>query len=234
MSESGTKKNGAAQIRAIVADEDPLARSAIREILEADGILVVAEPGDTYQLLDLTIHCKPDVLLLDRAMSRLDALDTLAALAERAPETRVLVLANSEDDEMAVRYVRAGAQGFLAKTVSRASFPRAVRAAVAGEPVLSRRVVRLLVDSLRSSPVDGAGIRPVRSPLTSREWEVLDLLARGLPTHNIASALFVSDETVRSHIKHIRHKLGVRSRSEAVEAARRLRTDLSGTAPTDA
>ena len=119
-----------------------------------------------------------------------------------------------------------GASGFLPKTVSLETLPRAVRAAAAGEAVVTRRLTAELIDRLRRSSPDGTGLRPVRSELTSREWEVLDLLCRQLSTDEIADTLVLSHETVRSHVKNILRKLGVRSRKEAIEVARELRSGI--------
>jgi len=101
--------------------------------------------------------------------------------------------------------------------------PRVLRGVVFGEAAISRRLAMLLVEADRRSPRAGAGLRPVKSPLTDREWEVLDLLASGARTEEIAQTLVLSTETVRSHLKNLYRKLEVRSRAEATEAAQRLR-----------
>ena len=101
--------------------------------------------------------------------------------------------------------------------------PRVLRGALDGEAAISRRLAMSLIESYRRAPRGGAGLRPVRSTLTDREWEVLDLLSAGAGTEDIARTLVLSTETVRSHLKNLYRKLGVRSRDEAAEAARRLR-----------
>jgi DNA-binding NarL/FixJ family response regulator len=101
--------------------------------------------------------------------------------------------------------------------------PRAVERALDGEAVIPRRVGMRLVEHIRRQPEATIGLRPVRSPLTAREWEVVDLLCQGLGTDEMAEALVVSTETVRSHVKHILRKLGARSRAEAVIAAQEMR-----------
>jgi NarL family two-component system response regulator LiaR len=214
------------RVRVIVADDDPIARRAIREALQRDGITVVAEPADGYDAAQLAVHYRPDVLLMDSFMPRLDGVEAATLTRERAPETVVVILGAREDDDLAMRCMRAGAIGFLPKTIGLQALVRAIRAAARGEPVFSRRLVALLLEEVRAAPPNGAGIRPVRSQLTSREWEVLDLLAQGLSTGGIAARLVVSDETVRSHVKHILRKLHVHSREQAVEKARHLRTEL--------
>jgi len=122
--------------------------------------------------------------------------------------------------------LRAGASGFLAKSVGVDALPRALRGAKAGEAVVSRRMAMRVIEGLRKVREDGSGMRPVRSRLTSREWEVLDLLCDGRSTEDVADTLVLSAETVRSHVKNVLRKLGVSSRREAVEAARRMRAEM--------
>ena len=128
-----------------------------------------------------------------------------------------------------MRGLRAGAAGFLSKNMELASLPRALRGALEGEAAISRRLAMQLVQHYRTAPTGGMGLRPVRSKLTAREWEVLDLLTGGATTDDVARLLVLSNETVRSHLKNLYRKLEVRSREEAVEAAGRLR-ELGGVA----
>jgi DNA-binding NarL/FixJ family response regulator len=122
-----------------------------------------------------------------------------------------------------MRGLRAGAAGFLSKDMELAALPRALRASIEGEAAISRRLAMQLVQHYRSAPTGGMGLRPVRSTLTDREWEVLDLISGGATTDDIARLLVLSTETVRSHLKNLYRKLEVRTREEAVEAANRLR-----------
>ena len=124
--------------------------------------------------------------------------------------------------------LRAGAIGFVPKSVSLDVLPRIIESAHRGEAVISRRLTMRLVDQVRRVREDGTGLRPVRSPLTSREWEVLDLMCEGQSTDDIADGLVLSAETVRSHVKSILRKLGVRSRRDAVEATQRMRAGMVG------
>jgi DNA-binding NarL/FixJ family response regulator len=123
--------------------------------------------------------------------------------------------------------LRAGAAGYLAKDLDPIMLPRVLRGVIDGEAAISRRLTMSLVESYRRAPRGGAGLRPVRSTLTDREWEVLDLLSAGAGTEDIARSLVLSTETVRSHLKNLYRKLEVRSREEAVQAARRLRELVS-------
>jgi DNA-binding NarL/FixJ family response regulator len=213
-------------LRVIVADDDPLARRVVRDALEAGGIVVIAEAATGREAVELSLYYKPDVVLMDLVMPDGDGIQATRRILARQPELEVVILTSSDDDVGLVG-LRAGASGFLNKRAGVESLPRALRGAAAGEAVVSRRLTMRLVDSMRRTRPDGVGIRPVRSPLTPREWEVLDLLCTGRSTDDIADALVLSSETVRSHIKNLLRKLGVNSRQAAVEEARRMRADLA-------
>jgi DNA-binding NarL/FixJ family response regulator len=141
------------------------------------------------------------------------------------------MLTGAGDERLGLRGLRAGAAGFLSKDMELESLPRALRGALEGEAAISRRLAMHLVDHYRSAPAAGIGLRPVRSALTDREWEVLDLLSGGASTEDIARVLVLSTETVRSHLKNLYRKLEVRTRDEAVQAAATLR-ELGGLAAT--
>src|SRR3954470_11064662 len=216
-------------LRVIVADDDPLARRVVRDALEAGGIIVIAEAANGRDAVELSLYYKPDIVLMDLVMPEFDGIQATRRILEREPDVEVVILTSSDDDEVGIIGLRAGASGFLNKRAGVEALPRALRGAGRREPLVSRRLTMRLVDTIRRTRADGAGIRPVRSRLTPREWEVLDLLCAGQSTDEIADALVLSSETVRSHIKNLLRKLGVRSRQAAVEEARKLRGDLAGT-----
>ena len=215
-------------LRVIVADDDPLARRVVRDALEAGGIVVIAEASTGREAVELSLHYKPDVVLMDLVMPDGDGIQATRRILARAPDLEIVILTSSDDDDIGIVGLRAGASGFLNKRAGVEALPRALRGAAAGEAVVSRRMTMRLVDSMRRTRADGAGIRPVRSPLTPREWEVLDLLCAGQSTDEIADTLVLSSETVRSHIKNLLRKLGVSSRQAAIDEARRMRSDLAG------
>jgi two-component system, NarL family, response regulator LiaR len=224
--EPGDDRAGKA-LRVIVADDDPLARRVVRDALEAGGIIVIAEAANGREAVELSLYYKPDVVLMDLVMPGVDGIQATRRILAREPDVEVVILTSSDDDDVGLVGLRAGAAGFLNKRAGVDALPRALRGAVAGEAVVSRRLTMRLVDTMRRTRPDGAGIRPVRSRLTPREWEVLDLLCNGLSTDEIADTLVLSAETVRSHIKNLLRKLGVSSRQAAVQEARRLRADLA-------
>ena len=190
---------------------------------------VVAEASNGQEAAELAIYYKPDCVLMDLIMPGVDGLEATRRIMERAPEIRVVMLTATDEDAMGLLGLRTGACGFINKEIAIEALPRTLRATLSGEAAISRRLTMLLIERYRRTREDGLGMRPVRSTLTAREWEVLDLLCAGANTEAIAEDLVLSPETVRSHVKNLLRKMGVKSRREAVSAAHRLReqgTDL--------
>jgi len=210
-------------LRTIVADDDPLVRRLIRDTLQMDGVIVVAEAANGREAVELTLFHRPDVVVMDYMMPELDGIEATRRIYEADPSIRVVLLTGAADDELGLRGLRAGAAGFLSKDMELASLPRALRGALGGEAAISRRLAMHLIQYFREAPSGGMGLRPVRSALTAREWEVLDLLSGGASNEDIARLLVLSHETVRSHLKNLYRKLQVRTREQAAEAAMKLR-----------
>ncbi len=212
------------RMRLIIADADPLARRVIRDSLSAaPGIVVVAEAKDGTELVELAAHYKPELVLTEVGLPSVDGIEACRRILAKAPEVRVVIFTVGLDAGTEVRALRAGASGVLSKNTSIDSVARALRAVLSGEAAISRRLTMHLIEIVRRTSENGTGLRPVKSVLTSREWEVLDLMCAGASTRQIAETLFLSEDTVYSHSKSILRKLGVHSRSEAVVAAERLR-----------
>jgi two-component system, NarL family, response regulator LiaR len=211
------------RLTALVADDDPLARRLVRDILNNAGIAVMAEAQDGRQAVERTLEHRPDVVLMDVIMPQLDGIAATRRIIERRPDQVIVLLTRAGDEDLALLGLRAGAAGYLQKDMELESLPRVLRGAAAGEAAISRTMTKQLIDHLRSMPEEGRGLRPVRSRLTAREWEVLDLLCDGRSTAEIADDLVLAQETVRSHVKNILRKLDVNSRQEAVELTQRLR-----------
>jgi two-component system, NarL family, response regulator LiaR len=215
-------------LRVIVADDDPFARRIIRSALQDAGIVVVAEAGTGSQAVELTLFYQPDVVLMDVVMPELDGISATRRIVKLRPD-QIIILLTSADDDVGLVGLQAGASGFLNKDLNIEALPRAILGAAAGEAAISRTLGTLLVQQLRRKvPAGSTGLRPVRSTLTAREWEVLDLLCERKSTDAIADELFLSTETVRSHVKAIFRKLGVNSREEAVAKADGLRGEVGG------
>jgi NarL family two-component system response regulator LiaR len=218
---------GASLLRAIIADDDPFARRMIKDALQRDGIVVIAEAQNGREAVELCLHYRPEVMLMDVVMPELDGIAATRKILDAVPHQVIVILTSTGEDEMGVLGLRAGASGFLTKDVDIDKLPQALRGALEGEAAISRRLTLRLVEHLRRAPVASTGLRPVKSTLTAREWEVIDQLYENKTTEQIAEALVLSRETVRSHIKNILRKLDARSREEAVAAAQRLRGEGS-------
>jgi two-component system, NarL family, response regulator LiaR len=209
--------------RILIGDGDPLARRAIRDEFEgADDFVVIADTSDGIELTELAAHYRPAVVLLETRLSRLDGIAAMERILRSAPSTHVVMLSATEDD-VGLAALRAGASGFLAKDMGIERVVGAVRSVLAGEIATSSAMTRRLVEHLRATPEFGIGMRPVKSLLTSREWEVLDLLTAGRSTTEMADSLYLTANTVHSHVKNLTRKLGVHSRAQAVERGRQLR-----------
>ncbi|HUB76137.1 MAG TPA: response regulator transcription factor [Solirubrobacteraceae bacterium] len=218
---------GTDRVRMILIDPDPLSRHALSDGLRADGrFTVIAQAESTTEGVELALHYRPALVVIANAVPGGEAVEATRRIAAAGAGARVVLLSAARALELEMSAVRAGASGFVDKGAGAPAIAHALAAVAAGESVISREMTRHLVDRLRATPKDGYGIRPVKSPLTDREWEILDLICAGSSTREMADSLFLSTETVNSHVKRILRKLGVHSRSEAVEAAGRMRSTI--------
>jgi DNA-binding NarL/FixJ family response regulator len=217
------------RLRIIIADPDPLARRVIRDSLRDDGGFVVsAEAKEGIEAVELALHYRPELVLMEVGMPGLDGIGACREITAKAPEVRVVMFSVPQDRDVEIRALRAGAGGFLSKNANIEAVVRALRSVAVGEAAVTRSLTNHLVQLLRNTAENGSGMRPVKSPLTTREWEVLDLICAGESTREISAKLFLSEDTVYSHTKSILRKLGVHSRVEAVAVAGLLRQPHSG------
>jgi DNA-binding NarL/FixJ family response regulator len=187
---------------------------------------LVGGTASAEEAMSLVRERAPHVALVDVILENGDGLDVAERIAREASETRVIVLAATDDEAKALRALRAGARGSLRKDIELDALPRAVNGVLQGEAADSRHLTMRVIDELRKAPALGPGIRPTVSELTPREWQVLDLLTTGASTADIAIDLVLSPETVLTHVKNILKKLGVHSRRDAIKQAERLRLGL--------
>src|SRR3954467_1613256 len=222
---SPVTRSGPARI--LIAAADPLVRRALETVLSEPDFELVSETASATEALALVLERAPHVALVDAMLEDGDGLELAERIVRQAPDTRVIVLSASDDDNKAMRALRAGARGYLRKDIELDALPRAVNGVLAGEAAVSRRLSMRVIDELRRAPALGPGMRPTVSELTPREWQVLDLLTTGASTADIAIDLVLSPETVLTHVKNILKKLGVHSRRDAIRQADRLRLGLN-------
>ncbi|MEV4091173.1 response regulator transcription factor [Streptosporangium saharense] len=205
-------------IRLLIADDESLLRLAFRMVLEAEPDMEVAgEAGEGEEAATMARRLRPDVVLMDVRMPGLDGIEATRRIVRDCPRSRVLILTTFDLDEYAFAGLKAGAAGFLPKNTRPAELLSAIRNVAAGEAVLSPRVTRRLLERFASQLTPGASERDERlAQLTSREYEVLVQVARGLSNAEAAVALHLAEATVKTHLSRVLLKLGLRSRAQVV------------------
>lgn len=203
--------------RILIVDDHPLTRDALARLLAQNGFDVVGQAGSGAEAIVLAGELQPDLVLLDLSMPEMDGLAALPKVQEAAPGAEVVVLTASEDEDNLLGAVRAGAAGYLLKSEPPERIVAFLRGIAQGEVALSGAVARRLLDEVREG--GGRTVVPdsVARVLSARELEVLLLLDQHVGTDEIAARLFISEHTVRSHVKSLLAKLGVSSRREALE-----------------
>jgi DNA-binding NarL/FixJ family response regulator len=210
-------------IRLVVVDDQAVVRAGFQTILAAQpDIEVVGEAADGLEALHVVNAERPDVVLMDIRMPRLDGLEATRRMLSRGDPVRVLIMTTFDLDEYVYEALRAGASGFLLKDVGREELARAVRTVADGDALLAPTVTRRLIDAFVRRGPTGRAESAALGSLTAREREVLQCIARGMSNSEIASELFVGEATVKSHVASVLFKLDVRSRVHAVIAAYEL------------
>jgi DNA-binding NarL/FixJ family response regulator len=200
----------------LIADDDHLMRAGLTAVLESDGdIAVVGQASTGREAIALTRRREPDVVLMDVQMPDLDGIEATRQLTGAAPGARILILTTFEEDDYIFGGLRAGASGFLLKRTRPEDLIRAVHTVAAGESLLSPSVTRRVIDRMARQPAPDVGEVSIEE-LTPREREVLHLLAVGLSNAEIATELVIEESTVKTHVKRILMKLGLRDRVQAV------------------
>lgn len=212
-------------IRILLADDHLLVRAGIAQLLSLQPDMeVVGEAADGLQAHAMAVSLQPDVILMDLEMPRCSGFESIARIRADLPEAVIVVLTYSADQHNIAEAIRAGAQGYLLKSQEPEMLAPSIREAYQGAAPMSGVAVRsLLTDMFRPSPAEPnptaarpAVEPPVRSLLTARELEILDLVAHGSTNLAVGHRLFLSENTVKNHIKHILAKLHVENRAQAV------------------
>ena len=202
----------------LIVDDHPLTRSALSALLGQNGFSVVGEVADGEAAIEQARSLNPDLVLLDLSMPGMNGLEALPRLREAAPNTEVVVLTASGTEENLLGAIRGGAAGYLLKSEPPERLVEFLRGVANGEAALSGAVARRLLETVRSTGGRETGVPDsIAGTLSAREVEVLLLLDERLETDEIAMRLFISEHTVRSHVKSVLRKLDVSSRREALE-----------------
>jgi DNA-binding NarL/FixJ family response regulator len=203
-------------VRILLVDDHPLTREALGSLLAQHGFSVVGEAADGAEALERAAELTPDLVLLDLSMPGMDGLTALPGIREAAPDCEVVVLTASGTEENLLAAIRGGAAGYLLKTEPPGRLISFLAGVANGEAALSGSIARRLLEEVRTG---GRTSVPdeIAKKLSAREVEVLLLLDEHLSTDDIAQRLFISEHTVRSHVKSLLRKLGVSSRREALE-----------------
>jgi DNA-binding NarL/FixJ family response regulator len=204
-------------IKVLLCDDQALVRSGFRMILEARPDLeVVGEAEDGLQAVALAGQTDPDVILMDVRMPQMDGVEATRRILAAGSRARVIVLTTYDIDEYVFDAIRAGASAFLLKDVQPTQLVEAIRLVAAGDALLAPSVTRRLLERFAQTLPDNRPLPDVVAELTDRELEVLRLLASGLSNSELATTLFVSEATVKTHVSNLLHKLNLRDRVQAV------------------
>lgn len=211
-------------IKVMLVDDQTLVREGIKSLLQLAGhIDIVGEASDGEEALERIPQCRPDVVLMDIRMPRLDGIETTQRLAAEKGSPPVIILTTFDDHELVLNGIRAGARGFLLKDVSLESLVEAIETVNRGEtliqPAVTERVMRGYTELTGETKIDKD---PIQEPLTQREIEILRLMAGGYSNKEISRAIFKSEGTIKNHVSNILAKMNVRDRTRAVLKALEL------------
>jgi DNA-binding NarL/FixJ family response regulator len=200
----------------MIADDHPLVRSGLRALLERDGEFeVIAEAADGYEAIDLAVLHKPDVILLDVGMPRLSGPDAAQSISQKLPAVRIVMLSMHSDESYVLRALKAGARGYLLKASPEADVIAAIRAVAAGNAYFSPSITKLLVEEYVVE-ARRRGVNDSYELLSTREKEILQLLASGKTNREIAELLFISVATVETHRNNVFQKLHLHNLAELI------------------
>jgi two-component system, NarL family, response regulator DevR len=205
-------------IRLMIVDDHEMVREGLKAILVAEpDFSIVGDAANADEALELIERLRPDIVLLDVRLPGVSGIEVCRIVTERYPETAVIILTTFTDEQLIAQSIRAGAKGFILKDVERFDLKRAIRAVARGEAAIDTKTAAAVLAQLRRVPP--AQSEPLKEPLSSQQIVILRLVAQGLSSREIATQLYLSENTVKGYVQEILHRLGVKNRTEAVMVA---------------
>lgn len=205
-------------IRLLIVDDHEMVREGLKAILVADpDFAIVGEAANADQALELIERLQPDIALVDIRLPGTNGIELCRMANERYPGTAVIILTTFTDESLVAQCIQAGARGFIIKDIERLDLKRSIRAVARGEAAIDTKVTAPVLAQLRRSPP--AEPTSVPDQLSAQQLVILRLVAQGLPSREIATQLYLSENTVKGYVQEILHRLGVKNRTEAVMVA---------------
>lgn len=205
-------------IHLLIVDDHEMVREGLKAILVADpDFAIVGEAANAEQALELIGSLQPDIALVDIRLPGTNGIELCRMANERYPETAVIILTTFTDESLVAQCIQAGARGFIVKDIERFDLKRSIRAVARGEAAIDTKVTASVLAQLRRSPP--AEPTSVPDQLSAQQLVILRLVAQGLPSREIATQLYLSENTVKGYVQEILHRLGVKNRTEAVMVA---------------
>jgi DNA-binding NarL/FixJ family response regulator len=206
-------------IRLLLVDDHEMVREGLKAILVAEADFQIAgEAANAEQALELIARQSPDIALVDIRLPGTNGIELCRQANERYPETAVIILTTFTDENLVAQCIQAGARGFLVKDIERLDLKRSIRAVARGEAAIDTKVTATVLAQLRRSP-PAAEPAPTPDLLSAQQLVILRLIAQGLSSREIATQLYLSENTVKGYVQEILHRLGVKNRTEAVMVA---------------
>lgn len=205
-------------IRLLIIDDHEMVREGLKAMLTAEADFeIVGDAANAEQALELIEHLRPDVILLDVRLPGESGIDVCRTVTERYPETAVIILTTFTDETLVAQCIQAGARGFIVKDIERFDLKRSIRAVARGEAAIDPKAAVAVLAQLRRAPL--VKQEPTLELLSPQQIVILRLVAQGLSSREIATQLYLSENTVKGYVQEILHRLGVKNRTEAVMVA---------------